>query len=151
MTQQEGWVSSRYTANDAQDSLAASARDLGRDRGRLSGFHQWQCDRSPAGAAIGALAREAETGRLIGQMITIPARIRLSGRVRFASLSLDPLIDPAYQRGGILAGLLGDVFALSAQERAVLTYGFPSQTSYWPAMEKAGFRNIGAVPLLLRP
>ena len=150
MTQQEGWVSSRYTANDVQDSLQLVRAISGETEAAVSGFHQWQCDRSPAGAAIGALAREAETGRLVGQVITIPTRIRLSGRVRFASLFLDPLIDPAYQRSRVLAGLLGDAFALSAQERAVLTYGFPSQTSYWPAMEKAGFSNIGAVPLLLR-
>jgi len=151
MTQQEEWVSSRYTANDVQDCLRLVRAISGETEAAQPAFHEWQYDRSPAGAAIGALAREADKGRLIGQVITIPTRIRLSGRVRFASLCLDPLFDPAYQRSSILARLVGEVFALSAQERAVLTYGIPSQASHWPAMEKAGFRNIGAVPLLLRP
>ena len=151
MTKQESWASSRYTPNDAQDSLQLVRAISGETEAADSAFHQWQCDRSPAGAAIGALVREAETGRLIGQVMTVPVRVRLSGRVRFASLSLNPLIDPAYQQGGVLAALLGDVFTLSAEERAVLTYGLPSQASYWPVMEKAGFKNIGAVPLLLRP
>jgi len=151
MIKEERWIASRYTPSDVQDSLQLVRTTSGETEAADPVFHEWQSDRSPAGAAIGALAREGETGRLIGQVVTIPIRIRLSSRVRFASLSLDPLIDPAYQPGGVLAGLLGDVFALSAQERAVLTYGLPSQTSYWPVMEKAGFRNIGAVPLLLRP
>jgi len=151
MTQQEEWVSSRYTANDVQDCLRLVRAISGETEAAQPAFHEWQYDRSPAGAAIGALAREADKGRLIGQVITIPTRIRLSGRVRFASLCLDPLFDPAYQRSSILTRLVGEVFALSAQERAVLTYGMPSQASHWPAMEKAGFRNIGAVPLLLRP
>lgn len=151
MIKEEGWVSSRYTSNDVQDSLQLVRTVSGDVETADPAFHEWQCQRSPAGVAIGALAREVETGRLIAQVMTIPLRVRLSGRVRFASLFLDPMIDPAYQRGGVLAGLLGDVFALSAQERAVLTYGLPSQASHWPVMEKAGFKNIGAVPLLLRP
>jgi len=151
MTQQERWVTSRYTSDDAQDSLRLVRAPSGETRAADLAHHEWQCQRSPAGAAIGALAREAETGRLIAEVVTIPIRVRLSGRVRFASLSLDPLIDPAYERSGVLAGLLDDVFALSAEERAVLTYGIPSQASYWPVMEKTGFKNIGAVPLLLRP
>ena len=150
MTQQEGWTSSRYTSNDAQDSVQLVRQASGDAEATDPAHHEWLCQRSPAGAAIGALARE-ETGRLIGQVVTIPTRVRLSGRVRFASLSLDPVIDPAYQRGDVLGALLGDAFALSAQERAVLTYGLPSQAPDWPIMEKAGFKNIGAVPLLLRP
>ena len=151
MTKQEGWASSRYTPNDAQDSLQFVRTILGETDSADSAYQEWQCQRSPAGPAIGALAREAATGRLIGQVMTLPVRVRLSGRVRFASLCLDPAIDPPYEGGSVLAGLLGDVFDLSVQERAVLTFGLPSQASYWPVMEKAGLRNIGAVPLLLRP
>jgi GNAT superfamily N-acetyltransferase len=151
MTKQESWASSRYTPNDAQDSLQLARATSGETESAESVYQEWQRQRSPAGAAIGALAREAETGRLIGQVMTVPVRVRLSGRVRFASLFLDPLIDPVHQQGGVLAALLGDVFALSVEERAVLTYGLPGQAPYWPMMEKAGLRNIGAVPLLLRP
>ena len=67
MTKQESWASSRYTPNDAQDSLQLVSAISGETEAADSAFHQWQCDRSPAGAAIGTLMREAETGRLIGQ------------------------------------------------------------------------------------
>jgi len=151
MTQQERWVTRRYTSDDAQDCLQLVRAASGETGAADSSHHEWQCQRSPVGAAIGSLARESETGRLIGQVMTVPVRVRLSGRVRFASLCLDPAVDPAYEGSSVLTGLLGDVFALSVQERAVLTYGLPSQASHWPLMEKAGFQNIGAIPLLLRP
>ena len=114
-------------------------------------YQEWQCQRNPAGPAIATLAREAETGRLIGQVITTPVRVRLSGKVRVASLSLDPAIDPAYQGRGVLAGLLKDVCALSAEEGIAFTYGFPDQASYSTFVNKAGFTNVGSVPLLVRP
>jgi hypothetical protein len=151
MTKQEGWAFSRYTPDDAQDSLQLARSVWGEDASAHTADQEWQYQRSPAGAAIGALARETQSGRLIGQVITLPVRVMLSGRVRFASLCLHPAIDPAYEGGSMLSGLLDDVFALSVQERAVLTYGLPSQAGDWPTMEKAGLRNIGAVPLLLRP
>jgi N-acetylglutamate synthase-like GNAT family acetyltransferase len=151
MTQQERWVTSRYTSDDAQDCLQLVRAALGETGAADSSHHEWQCQRSPAGAAIGSLARETETGRLIGQVVTIPMRVRLSGKVRIASLCLNAAIDSAYQPSGVLPGLLNDLSALSAEERIAFTYGSPSQASHWPIMEKAGFKNIGAVPLLLRP
>jgi len=65
MTQQERWVTSRYTSDDAQDCLQLLRAASGETGAADSSHHEWQCQRSPAGAAIGSLAREAETGRLI--------------------------------------------------------------------------------------
>jgi ribosomal protein S18 acetylase RimI-like enzyme len=151
MTKEEGWVSSRYSSEDAQDSLQLLRKTSGDTEAASQAYHEWQCQRNPAGPAIATLAREAETGRLIGQVVTTPVRVRLSGKVRVASLSLDPVIDPAYQNRGVLAGLLKDVCALSAEEGIAFTYGFPNQASHLTFVNKAGFRNIGSVPLLVRP
>jgi len=151
MTKEEGWVSSRYSPEDAQDSLQLLRKTSGDAETASPAYQEWQCQRNPAGPAIATLAREAETGRLIGQVVTIPIRVRLSGKVRVASLSLDPVIDPAYQGSGVLAGLLKDVCALSAEEGIAFTYGFPNQASHLTFVNKAGFRNVGSVPLLVRP
>ena len=151
MTKEQGWVSSRYSLEDARDSLELVRKTSGDIEAAAPAYQEWQCQRSPAGPAIATLAREAETGRLIGQLATIPIRVRLSGRVRLASLSPNPVIDPTYQDPGVLASLLGDICALSAEEGIAFTYGFPSQVPYLTAMNKAGFRSIGAVPLLITP
>ena len=151
MTKEEGWVSSRYSSEDAQDSLRLLRKTSGDIEAASPAYQEWQYKRNPAGPAIATLAREAETGRLVGQVTTTPVRVRLSGKVRVASLSLDPVIDPAYQGRGVLAGLLKDVCALSAEEGIAFTYGFPSQASHLTFVNKAGFRNMGSVPLLVRP
>jgi len=151
MTKEEGWVSSRYSPQDAQDSLRLLRKTSGDIEAASPAYQDWQYQRNPAGPAIATLAREAETGRLVGQVATIPIRVRLSGKVRVASLSLDPVIDPAYQGSGVLAGLLKDVCALSAEEGIALTYGFPNQASHLTFVNKAGFTNLGSVPLLVRP
>jgi GNAT superfamily N-acetyltransferase len=151
MAKEEGWVSCRYSSEDAEDSLQL-LREVGGNTGAAApAYQEWQYQRSPGGAAIATLAREEETGRLLGQVVTIPIKVRLSGKVHVASLSLDPVIDPAYQDHGIPAGLLRDVCALSAREGIAFTYGFPDGVSYRTFVNGAGFRNIGAVPLLVRP
>jgi ribosomal protein S18 acetylase RimI-like enzyme/predicted N-acetyltransferase YhbS len=151
MTKEEGWVPSRYSAEDAQDCLQLLRRTSGDAETASPAYQEWLYQRSPAGPAIATLARETETGRLIGQVATIPTRVRLSGKERLASLSLDPVIDPAYQNRGVLAGLLKDVCALSAEEGIAFTYGFPDQPSFSTFVNKAGFANTGSVPLLVRP
>jgi GNAT superfamily N-acetyltransferase len=151
MTKEEGWVSSRYSPEDAQDSLQLLRKASAEIEAASPAYQEWQYQRNPVGPAIATLAREGETGRLIGQVVTIPIRVRLSGKVRVASLSLEPVIDPAYQGRGVLAGLLKDVCALSAEAGIAFTYGFPNQASYSTFVNKAGFRNIGSVPLLVRP
>jgi GNAT superfamily N-acetyltransferase len=151
MTKEEGWVSSRYSPQDVQELLQLLRKTSGDIEAASPAFQEWQYGRNPAGPAIAALAREAETIRLVGHVATIPIRVRLSGKVRPASLSLDPVIDPAYQGRGVLAGLLKDVCALSAEEGIAFTYGFPDQASHLTFVNKAGFTNVGSVPLLVRP
>jgi ribosomal protein S18 acetylase RimI-like enzyme/predicted N-acetyltransferase YhbS len=151
MTKEEGWVSSRYSSEDAQDSLQLLRKASGDTEAASQAYQEWLYQRNLAGPAIAALAREGGTGRLIGQVVTIPIRVRLSGKVRLASLSLDPAIDPAHQNRGVLAGLLKDVCALSAEEGIAFTYGFPDQPSYSTFVNKAGFTNAGSVPFLVRP
>ncbi len=151
MTKEDGWVSSRCSPNDAQDCLGLLRGIWGDSELAAPAYQDWQCQRSPAGPAITTLAREVETGRLIGQVVTIPIKVRLSGKVRTAGLFLNPVADPGYQDGDVSVGLLRDACALSAEEGIAFTYGFPDRLSYSKFVNKAAFRDIGSVPLLIRP
>jgi len=151
MTKEDGWVSSRYSPDDAQDCLGLLRKMWDDSELAAPAYQDWQCQRSPAGAAIAVLGREVETGRLIGQVVTIPIKVRLSGKVRTAGLLLNPVADPGYQDGDISVGLLRDVCALSAEEGIAFTYGFPDRLSYSTFVNRAGFRDAGSVPLLIRP
>jgi len=151
MTKEEGWVSSRYSPADDQDCLQLLRKIRGDSETAALAYHEWQCQRSPAGAAIASLARGAETGQLVGQAVTIPINVRLSGKVRTAGLSLNPVVDPGYEDGDIFVGLMRDVCAFSAEAGIAYSYGFPDQLSYSKFVNKAGFRDIGSIPLLIRP
>lgn len=151
MTKKDGWVSSRYSPDDAQDCLRLLREIHGDSEVAAPAYHDWRCHRSPAGTALGAVAREVETGRLIGQVVTIPISVRLWGKVRAAGLFLDPVADPGYQNGGVLPSLLDDVCTLSAEKGIAFTYGFPERLSYSTFVDRAAFRDIGSVPFLIKP
>jgi GNAT superfamily N-acetyltransferase len=151
MTKEEGWVSSRYSPDDAEDCLGLLAKVWGDSELASPAYHDWQCQRSPAGAGIATLARGVETGRLVGQALTIPVSVRLSGKTRTAGLSLSPVVDPGYENGDIFVGLMRDACAFSAEAGIAYSYSFPDQLSYSKFVNKAGFRDIGSVPLLIRP
>jgi len=151
MTKDPGWLLSRYSAADAQDSLELVRSVLGESEAAVPAFEAWQRRRTTAGTAIATLAREATSGRLIGQAVTVPVRVRVAGKVRVAGLSLDPVIDPACQDRGLVAGLLNDACALSAQQSIAFAYGFPSQPFYSTFVNRAEFKSVGSVPLLFLP
>jgi len=151
MRREDGWVSSRFSPDDIEDCLRLLRKTWSDSEVAAPAYQDWQCERSPAGPAIATLAREVETGRLIGQAVTIPINVRLSGKVRTAGLSLNPVADPGYQGRDIYVGLLRDVCALSAKEGIAFTYGFPDRLSYSTFVNEAGFRDAGSVLLLIRP
>lgn len=151
MRSQEGWVSSRYSPEDAQDCLQLLGKIGGDSETATPAYHDWQCQRSPAGPAIVTLARGVETGGLVGQAVTIPIHIRLSSKVSTAGLTLNPVVDPDYKDADIFADLIKDVCARSAEEGIAFSYGLPDQLSYSTFVKKAGFRDAGSVLLLIRP
>jgi hypothetical protein len=151
MAKQDGWVSSRYSADDAQDCLELLAEVWGDSEVAAPAYQEWQCQRSPAGPAIVTLARRVETGRLVGEVATVPIHMRLSGKIRTAGLCLNPVVDPGHQGNDISASLIRDACASSAEEGIAFSYGFPDPASYPTFVNKVGFRDLGSVPLLIRP
>jgi GNAT superfamily N-acetyltransferase len=151
MAVEEAWVTNRYTADDAAECLELTRRTLGEAEAAVPPYYEWLGRPGPAGAAIVVLAREKKTGRLIGQAATVPVRLRLSGKLRIAGLLLEPVVDPSHQKRDVAADLLADICARSAEEGVALTYAMPSQTVYWALVNRAGFTNVGAVPLLVCP
>jgi len=151
MTKDEGWKADRYSPKDAPDSLQLMSRAFGDSELATPAFRDWQLQRSPAGAAIGLLAREAATGRLIGQAMTVPISVTLSGKVRTAGLVLDPVVDPDHQ-GRVRPGeLLREAVALADGEGIAFTYGAPYQAALSPFLEQGEFRDLDTLPLLIRP
>lgn len=151
MTDEKSWVLSRYSPEDALDRVQLLQKIWGDSEPMARAFQDWHCHLGPGGPAIAAVAREPETGQLIGQAITVPMRISVAGKPHTAGLSLGPVTDPAHQYRGILVDLLREACAFSAEDGIAFSYAFPDNLSHSTFVQKAGFTDIGSVPLLIRP
>ncbi len=151
MTDSEGWVSLRYSPQDAEDTLELVRQTWGEIEPADRAYHEWQYRRSPAGPAIVSLAREEGTGRLIGQAVTIPARVGIAGESRVVNICLNVATLLEWRGRGVFSALLRDVSALSGEEGIAFTFAFPNEASYPSFVKRAGYRGIGSVPLLVRP
>lgn len=151
MTNGAGWVSVRYSPQDAEETVALVRKTWGEIEPADPTYHEWQSARSPAGPAITTLAREEGTGRLIGQAVTVPIRVSLLGEPHVANLCLNVATAPEWRGRGVFSALLNDVSALSEEEGLAFTFAFPNQASHPSFIKRAAYTDIGSVPLLLRP
>jgi GNAT superfamily N-acetyltransferase len=149
MTKDEGWKSERYSSADARDSLQLMRRALGGGEVATPGFLEWQFEGNPAGTAVSLLVRDE--GRLVGQATTIPISVMLSGKGATAGLSLDPVIDPDYRGRSLAGGLLLETADLAAKEDIAFSYGSPEQAALSSFLKQGEFKDVGALPLLIRP
>jgi GNAT superfamily N-acetyltransferase len=151
MTEEKSWVSSRYSPEDALDRVQLLQKIWGDSEPIARAFQDWHCHMGPGGPAIAAIAREPETGQLIGQAVTVPIRMSVADRPRTAGLSLGPVTDPAHQDRDMLVDLLREACTFSAEDGIAFSYAFPDNLSHSTFVHKAGFKDIGSVPLLIRP
>jgi GNAT superfamily N-acetyltransferase len=151
MTSDAGWVSVRYSPQDAEEARALIRETWGDIEPADAAYHEWQSSRSPAGPAITTLAREKGTGRLIGQAVTIPVRVALRGEPHVANLCLNVATTPEWRGRGVFSALLDDASAVSGKEGLAFTFAFPNQASFPSFIKRASYTDVGSVPLLLRP
>jgi GNAT superfamily N-acetyltransferase len=113
-------------------------------------YCEWLLRRNPCGDAIIRLAVD-EDGTVAGQYVVIPVQLTIDGVVHDGALSLLTLVDERYRGQGVFTTLARDVIADCAARGRRFIIGFPNQSSYPGFTRALGFRDIGSVPLLLRP
>lgn len=150
MTSEETWTSSRYSTEDAAACLELMRR-LSPDGEANEAFLDWQLERGPAGPAIGVVAKDTASGRLIAQAAMAPIGVRLSGKPVTAGLALNPLVDPDFQGRGIPLDLLRKLDAIAAEEKVAFSYAFPDDASLPVLVNQGGFKEIASLSLLIRP
>lgn len=151
MTGSNGWTIERHSAPDGEDLLPLLREVAGEGEAADPAYQEWQQQQSPAGPPVSVVAREAGTGRLIGLATALPISVRISGSVYTAGLSLNPVVSAGYQGRALSADLLDAVCAQSEKDGISFTYGFPSQALLPAFVGKGGFKDVGAVPFLVRP
>lgn len=114
-------------------------------------FLQHQYFENPAGDALVDLAVDAEGGALAGQYVVWPMRFSIFGELRQCTNSLNTLTGKRYRGKGIFIGLAEEVYRKEAECGHAFCYGMPNPNSYPGFMKKLGFRELGRMPLMLRP
>jgi len=150
VTEEEAWTSSRYSTQDAPACLELMRRLLPEAEAGES-LLDWEFERGPAGPAVGVVAREASTSRLIAQAAIIPVGMRLSGKPVTAGLALNPLIDPDLQGRGIPLDLLRKLDAAAAEAKVAFSYAFPDDSALPVLVKQGGFKEVASLSLLIRP
>lgn len=109
---------------------------------------EWRFKRNPHGPAKFAVASCA--GELVGMIALVPTRLRSGTQTTMAYQAIDTVVDPA-QRGQGVFVRLGEL----AQDRqalgASILWGLPNANAAPGWYGRLGWRDFGAVPMLIRP
>ncbi len=136
------WSPRPYREGDEAQILELAQSVYGKT-GSLE-YWNWQFKDNPDGAPILWVA-ECE-GRLVGQYVIIPQRLKVEDQIIMGSLSLDTMTHPDYRRQGIFE-VLGRKTYEEARSRGVhITYGLPNQYSYPGFINKLQWFNICQIP-----
>lgn len=99
-------------------------------------------ERNPFGPPSIMLARERESGRLVGMATLFPARLRVAGESVAAAISADFAIDPDHRGFGPALALQRASLATVAEGGLMCAYGCPNPFSE-PVVGRVGFKEVG--------
>ena len=114
-------------------------------------FLQHQYFENPAGDALIDLAVDAENGALAGQYVVWPMRFWTFGEPKSCAHSLNTLTGKAYRGQGIFTGLADLTYQRETELGHAFCYGTPNPNSYPGFIKKLSFKELGNIPLMLRP
>lgn len=112
-------------------------------------FLKWQYYDNPSGSAYIRIAYDKDEPA--GQYIIIPMYMKVNDKIVKCTLSLNTLTREKYREKKVFTMLAEQVYADCKEDGAQFTYGFPNQNSFPGFIRKLNFKNIGFLPLLVRP
>jgi GNAT superfamily N-acetyltransferase len=145
------WTIHRYEEGEEAALLKLLALEYsGSDLAELR-FFRWQCEQNPASRALIWAAKDRESGEVVGQLWLLPVRVQVLDQIRMGSLVVNGLVHPNYRKQGIISSLGISVYADCPRRGIDLTYSMPSPASYRADTAVFGNKEIGRIPLLIRP
>src|SRR5207248_10348958 len=99
--------------------------------------------------AMSVLARDKDTGRLIGHVAGVPIDLKVGRFLRKVFLTVDSAVDPSHQGRGIHAALSMQISDRTDEVEAGFALGLPNEQAYVP-MLKLGTTHILTMSLYLK-
>ncbi len=112
--------------------------------------YSWIYEGNPAGSAACCIARDPETGSVIGAASLFPRRILVNGKCFIAGIAGDFAIDRKHRGFGPAASLQKMALSFCASRKFDILYGFPSKQAV-PVTSRAGCKMLGEIFTLTKP
>lgn len=145
------WITKEYEDNNLDDLLELERDNYGDICIADEKYLKWQYYLNPSGKAVIKLANDSEKNILAGEYIVIPMKLKVEDKVVIGTLSLNTLTRKEYRGQGIFTGLANGVYKECSNKGLAFTYGFPNQNSYPGFIKKLEFKELGQVPLVIKP
>ena len=144
------WNTINYEEKYLQEMIDMTYKYYGDNDISNIDFVRHQYFDNPKGQAFITLAQEENNQKIVGQYVVLPMEIRINRENQKCVNSLNTLTDENYRGKGIFTGLAEANFKL-AESQTNFCYGVPNPNSYPGFVKKLNFKDIGSVPLYLRP
>ena len=115
-------------------------------------YFDWRYRRNPAGRAIIKLAvANGNRNEIVGIYCVIPIFLICKRATIRVCMSVGTLTDVSCRGQGIFTSLARDVYEVCSKQQMHAVLGYPNQNSYKGFIRHLGFKDIGEIPLLVRP
>ena len=147
ITRRANWAIRDYVSGDEGEILALCQNVFGSSL-TLQEW-KWRTFENPAGKTLVVVAREKESGRLIGHVAGIPTDLKVGEFSRKVFFIVDSVVEPSYQGRGIHAVLSNEMSKRCNEEEGGFAIGLPNPRAYLPT-RKLGTTHILTMPLFLK-
>jgi ribosomal protein S18 acetylase RimI-like enzyme len=145
------WSVHRYEETDESELLGLLAVEYGGSDITKLDFFRWQYEHNPAGRALIWVARGRQSGEVVGQYWILPMRVQILDQVQMGGVIVNVVVHPSYRRQGMGTALAKSAHADCPHRGLDFHYGIPSPSSYHMDTVVMKNRELGRLPLLIRP
>jgi len=115
-----------------------------------SAFWRWKYFDNPAGRHLMAVAVEADSGRVVGQVGTIPTSMMIAGKKVLGAQTCDIVILPEFQKGGPFFKLHAHATGLLSPAGVEIVFGYSIKKTLKISQRLLKFRSVFPVRRLVR-
>ncbi|WP_054692132.1 GNAT family N-acetyltransferase [Syntrophomonas palmitatica] len=144
------WKSKKYSSEFIYKLLMLIRSNYGDIEISNERYIKWQYEYNPIGQALVRIAEDSNND-FVGQYAVIPIRLKIGKNHITGSLSINTITHTNYRNMGIFVSLANDVFLDCEGLGIDFTIGFPNQNSYWGFVNRLNFKDLGCIPLLIKP
>lgn len=150
ITTQTEWMIKPYRSEDLAGILELNRREYGDTFLSQPAYFDWLLHKNPFGPPVIPVARENDSGAVIGFCLFVPVKFEYEGRSLPAAIGYNLLVAPEYRRQGVFSALVRNIRRAGFEAGYQFFYTFPNPRSL-EGHKKWQDKIIARIPLSVRP